>query len=283
MQLISKKLPKTHKIFFASDFHEGTIMKHKHGVQRFIKHVLADKNNYVIIGGDLAEAILIDDKRYSADTVDKQTSVPLLQYQAVVKELYPIKDRILTILEGNHDAKLAHYGNFVRDYVCKELNAPYGTYSSKITIKDLKGNNQYKIFVTHGSKNISSSADDPIRQESNMKLSLKRVLQNKAADVAIMCMGHCHKLLVAEPVSKLYLTDDESEIQSKYTKSTHNGEQYIHPDHRYYISSGSFLKLYGELGVSGYAEIFGYDPVELGYAVANIENGIVKSVDKVVL
>lgn len=283
MQLISKKLPKTHKIFFASDFHEGTIMKHKHGVQRFIKHVLSDKNNHVVIGGDLAEAIMIDDKRYSADTVDKQTSVPLLQYQAVVKELLPIKDRLITILEGNHDAKLARYGNFVRDYVCKELGVPYGTYSSKVTIKDLKGNNQYKIFVTHGSRNISSTADDPIRRESNMKLSLKRILSDKAGDCILQCQGHSHKLLVADPLSKLYLTDNEIEIRSNYTASLHNGDNYIHPDHRYFISSGSFLKLYGDMGVSGYAEIFGYDPVELGYVVANIENGIVKAVDKVVL
>lgn len=283
MQLITKKLPKNHKIFFASDFHEGTIMKHKHGVQQFIKHVLSDKNNYVIIGGDLAEAILIDDKRYSAETMDAKTSVPLLQYQAVVKELLPIKDRIITILQGNHDAKLDKYGNFVRDYVCKELGTVYGTYSCKVTIKDLKGNNQYKIFVTHGSRNISSSADDPIRREANMKLSLKRFLSDKAGDCAIMCCGHTHKLIVAEPLSKLYLTDDETAIKSNYTASLHNGDTYIHPDHRYFVNSGSFLKLYGDMGVSGYAEIFGYDPVELGYAVATIENGTIKTVDKVVL
>ena len=55
---------------------------------------------------------------------------------------------------------------------------------------------------------------------------------------------------------------------------------YIHPDHRWYVSAGSFLKLYEE-GVSGYAEIGEYDPVELGFAIARVRNQKIVWVDKV--
>ena len=57
---------------------------------------------------------------------------------------------------------------------------------------------------------------------------------------------------------------------------------YIHPDHRWYCNTGSFLRLYG-MGISSYAEIGEYDPVELGFCVARVRDRIIQGIDKVVL
>jgi len=36
-------------------------------------------------------------------------------------------------------------------------------------------------------------------------------------------------------------------------------------------------------GVSGYAERFGYDPVELGFAIAIVRGGIIQDVRKIII
>jgi len=280
MELLTKKLHPNCNIFLMSDIHEGTTTQSKTSLELVKDMVLSSKNNYVMIGGDLAEAITIDDKRYDIETVDSRASLPLLQYQNIVKYLKPLKNRIITILLGNHDYKLMKYGNFVKDYVCNELGVPYGTYTVKLAALDKKGKITYKIFFTHGARSISSTADDPIRRESNMLLQLKRRLQHKAGDCEVMAMGHTHRLLVSKPLPTLYLVDDGDQIIEEYTRPM--SDRYIPPDHRFYANTGSFLKLY-QRGVSGYAERFGYDPTELGFCIIEIRDQKVYDVKKVVL
>jgi hypothetical protein len=88
-----------------------------------------------------------------------------------------------------------------------------------------------------------------------------------------------HKLLVAGPKKKLYLTSGNGELKQHYTQSD-QAAQYIHPDHRWYVNTGSFLRLYLD-GVSGYAERAMYDPMEMGFAVARVRDCKIVGVDKV--
>ena len=129
----------------------------------------------------------------------------------------------------------------------------------------------YKIYATHGFKNITSAAYDPKRRRVNMQLILKRHLKFKAGDCAVMVKGHTHKLMVCKPESELFLVDDGSRIKQKYTRWGQS-EEYIHPDARWYGNTGSFLKLHGK-DISGYAEIMEYDPVELGFLVLVVRKG----------
>lgn len=282
MQLITKKLPKNHKLFLAGDLHEGTILQHKHGIKQLISEVKKEKNGYLIIMGDLCEAITLDDKRYSRSTEDPETPLPLLQYQNLAKQFMSIKDKILLVLEGNHDWKIAaKFGNCVKDIFCKDLGVDYGTSCSKLTVKDDKNKLQYKAFLTHYIKNVGSTADDPIRRDANMQLQLKQRLKRKCSDAVLQCAAHTHKLIVASPAKDLYLIDNDGKIKQNYTQSLQTLE-YIHPDLRWYVNTGSFLKLFA-MGVSGYAERAGYDPTELGYVVVNVSNGIITGIDKKIL
>lgn len=283
MKLLTVNLPTNHNIFFFGDLHLGTTLCHREGIQQLVSAVQSSyrscTNNYAICMGDMIEAIMVDDKRY--DMVTTSEPFPLQQVKDAVQMLSPISGRLLTILKGNHEHKLWKFGDLAKE-IADQLKVNYGTYSCKLTITDKDGNYLYKIFATHGRKSITSTADDPKRRYTNMELILKRHLRFKAGDCVIEAKGHTHKLLVCEPENELYLTDDGAAVKQKYIKSSQNAS-YIHPDHRYYINTGSFLKLYGKDGISGYAEMSEFDPLELGYCISVVRDGIIQGIDKVVI
>jgi len=283
LELIKHTLPNDHKIYLFSDLHIGSVLCYEKGLIKMIDQIKKEKNSYCIIGGDLAEAIVVDDPRFSINSIKRKYFTPLDQYNYITDLLEPIKDKILGILWGNHDIKISKYGNFVKDIVCKRLNVPYAGFTSKfiITTGKAKNKKQIKIFYSHGFGSVNSTNPDPITQIAAMKKSVKTKLRSKAGDCEIMCMGHSHKLLVAEPTSKLVLVDDGKEIKQMYTTDYNHGSL-IPEDHRYYVNSGSFYKLY-EIGVDGYASQAGYDPTEMGYAVVNVKSGVIESVDKIVI
>ena len=283
MKLLRCELPLNHNVFFFGDLHLGTVLCHRDGIQQLIGAMQGSykscSNNYGICMGDMIEAITIDDKRYDMETTAEP--YPLQQLHDAVTTLTPIASKLLVILKGNHEHKLWRFGDLAAE-IASQLNVPYGTYSSKLTINSKDGKYLYKIFVSHGRKGVNSAADDPIRRATNMALTLKRHLKFKAGDAVIMAKGHTHKLIVCEPESELYLIDNTKEIKQQHITSSQNAP-YIHPDHRYYINTGSFYKLYGKDGISGYAEIAEYDPLVLGYAVATVRDGKLQGVDKVTI
>uniref|UniRef100_A0A6M3LJX1 Uncharacterized protein n=1 Tax=viral metagenome TaxID=1070528 RepID=A0A6M3LJX1_9ZZZZ len=272
MQLITVRLPRNHNIFHFGDEHDGSILYYEAGWNKLVKAMGEPydgcSNNYGVDGGDLIEAITVKDKRFSPEKMKEPR--PLNQMENAVERRKPIKDRLLAILDGNHPYGLWEFGDVTKK-IAEDLNVPFGTYTAKIIVKDPMGNLMYKIFETHGGKNITSTADDPKRRRVNMQLILKRQMRHKAGDCVVMVKHHAHKLIVCKPDSELYLTDDGKEITQKYT-GWGQTEEYIHPDARWYGCAGSFLRLYGD-GISGYAERREYDPVELGFLVTKVRDG----------
>jgi len=274
LKLIKKTLPDNFNLFFFGDTHWGSILSTLKGWNKLVGMMHSKyegcSNNYGAHGGDMIEAITVDDYRFDIEELKKKQKdgetpvVPLEQADYAAKKLEPIKDKLLYILMGNHERKLTNIGNLTRS-VANQLGVDYGTYTAKITIQDTSGNLMFKIYDTHGTRSINSTADDPIRKEANEKLILKRHLKHKAGDCAVMIKHHVHKLIVCKPKSTLYLTDDTKKIKQKYTTYGQT-EEYIHPDARWYGCAGAFLRLYGD-GISGYAEIAEYDPVELGFLI----------------
>ena len=278
MRLLTKQLPNDHNIFHFGDLHGGSVLSVKEGWERLVDmmHSKYDgcKNNYGIEGGDDIEAIAVDDKRFSKEKLSEP--LPLAQVTDAIRIRQSIKKMMLAKLTGNHEDKLWRFGDLM-EHICRELAVDYGTYTSKITIQDKHGNPMYKIFETHGTRSITSSADDPKRRKVNMQLILKRQLRRKAGDCAVMVKHHTHKLLVSEPEKELYLTDNGNTIEEGYTQSEQHSE-YIHPDVRWYGNAGSFLKLYGD-GFSGYAEKGEYDPVELGFLILKVRDRKIVSLE----
>jgi len=280
MQLFSRILPPEFNLYFASDTHMGSVNTHYHGIEQLIDQVASDRNGFLIFLGDLCEAICVDDVRYDPETVDHSLGVPGQQYRRWIEIFRPIMNQILYIEDGNHDYKLVKTMNFVRDLVCRELNVPYGTYSTKLSVLDGKGDTRFKIFTTHGYGSVNSTIDDPLRRYASMCGTLKRWLKNKASDVLLSAMGHTHKNLVAEPMSSLYLYDDGQKVQQGYSKivDTEN----IDPSLRWFINTGSFLKNLN-MGSSSYSERAGYDPCELGFVKVRVEGNNIEQAKRIIL
>ena len=282
MKLIEKQLPSSHNLFHFGDVHKGSVLSSGHGWQKLVDMMGLDykgcANNYGADGGDMIEAIMVDDRRFSPEKFTEP--LPLAQMESVVKDRQSIKDKLLYILMGNHERALWRFGDLTEE-VCKKLGVEYGTWTTKLTVMDNKGELMYKVFDTHGYRSITSTADDPIRRRTNMELILKRQLKRKAGDCAVMIKHHVHKLIVCKPESDLYLTDDGKKIKQEYTTCGQN-ESYIHPDARWYGCAGSFLKLYGK-NISGYAEIAEYDPTELGWLILVVRDKKIVSLDPICL
>lgn len=285
MERLLFKLPMDWNLFLFGDDHEGAALRYDHGWSQLVDMMhspyggLKENRNYGVHHGDIIEAIMTDDYRYT-DFETKESTV-LAQIYAAIKNLDQIKDRMLCLLNGNHTRKLHRFGEIAK-HICKETEIPYGTWSAILTYKTQKDKVQFKHFATHGSGSINSTADDPQRRKTNMLLSLKRKLKNKFGDTLLNSMGHTHKCLIGKPTEDLFLSDDGEEIQQFYTGAPSGSEGYIHPDFRYYVNSGSFLKLLGD-GFDGYGEVAGYDPIELAFCVVRIRGGDIQDIDKVVL
>lgn len=280
MKIISIKVPRTHNFYLVSDTHEGSKLQHTEGLLKTINNIKKDKKAVFAHLGDEIEGITVDDPRYHRSTENPGSALPLDQCNAVVEMFEPIKKKGMVWLDGNHPLKLRKFGELTKDVVCARLGIEHGTYTCKVHVHDMKGNLMYKMFLSHGFRSINSTAADPADREAAMLRALKRGFWRKASDCMIMAMGHTHKLLVKPPISELYLTDDGDRVRSSYT-STPQVAEFINPDLRWYVNTGSFYKLY-ELGVSGYAEQAGYDPNELGHAIVRVEDGTIKTVDRVI-
>ena len=292
MRILSyNDMPPDWNYFLFGDNHIGAALRHDKGWRKLVDMVLHKydgipaKHNYCADHGDFCEAITVDDKRYSV--YNSREATVLFQLEMAKKEYLPIAKHIKIFMNGNHPEKLHKFGPLTAA-LCDKLKVPFGTMSAKITYK-CNGKLQFKHFACHGAGSINSVADDPERQKLNMRLSLKRKLKNKAADCSLMSMGHTHKIIVSPASQVLYLNDDGRKINQHYT-SAYN-RPYIHPDYRWYVNTGGFLRLYGDTIVesddvpiedsklgSGYAEGAMYDPLMMGFLVAKIRDNKIESI-----
>jgi len=286
MQLIKHTVPKDFNLFLYGDDHEGTVLRHKEGWNQLVDMLnspygdLKSSCNFGVDHGDIIEAICTDDPRYDAVTTSLNVTKQIKQ---AIKNREKIKNKIVCILDGNHPRKLRNFGEITSD-ICTELGVQFGTWSAKITYETKDGDFLFKHHCAHGSRTITSTADDIKRRVANMELILKRLLKDIWGDCLLQSMGHTHKLLVCEPAQTLYLNDSRGKIKQNYTNRRTGAPQteYIHPDHRWYCNTGAFYKLF-ESGVTSYAEVAGYSPIELGFLVVRFRNGDIEAIDRVTI
>jgi len=291
MRILSYEMPENWNYFLFGDSHVGARLRHDKGFVKMVNMMNSEYAglpagcNYGIDHGDLIEAICVDDPRFSM--FDTKESCILSQMEMAKKELWPIKEKLVCMLDGNHPKKLHKFGP-ITHYVCRQLGVSFGTMAAKIKFT-CNGRLQFKHFAIHGAGSIGSVADDPERRKLNWRLSLKRKLRDKAGDCLLQSMGHTHKIIISPPTMALYLNDDGKKISQNYTVPQNN--TYIHPDYRWYVNTGGFLKIYGDTVIedddvpleqsklgSGYAESFMYDPLQLGFVVVLIRNSQIETI-----
>ena len=287
MYLIKKHIDMDCNIFLFGDLHIGSLLFSDRKFNAFIDAIHKpydgiDKN-YAVCHGDLIEAIKIDDPRYDPRL---HKDFVLDQVEDAAELLAKLENKLLVVLQGNHEWKLWRSGDWGAKIVSTlnekyGLDVGYGGLACKIAYY---ANDKFlfKHYAIHGRKLIKSYADDPERRESNEKLILKRHLKNMAGDCLLMSKGHTHKLIVAEPKEPMYLADDGRKIVHKYVKSKDFSASYI-PDYlRWYVNTGTFHKTV-VVGATTYAEVYEMEPVILGYAVVRVRDGKIDGIDKVLL
>lgn len=280
MELIEARLSPSHRIALVGDVHKGNRASHERAWQDFLRRLKNEDDLFMFGMGDYLESITVDDYRFSPDVHDGRQT-PLNQYEELKNDLAPVRHKILGLLFGNHEHKLWRFGNLIKR-LCEELEIPYGSFSAKLSVypaEYLSKNPYYRGYFAHGSFGVTSRADDPLRRNVNMILSLKRRLSEMAGDCAIMGCGHIHRLLYGAPAGELYMYTKEGHLRSAYTKGEQH-DTYIDPNLRHYVCTGSFLRSV-LLGATTYSELAMYAPIQMGYQIVHVNNGNIVNVEPV--
>lgn len=280
MRLLKAKMPSSFRLVLMGDLHIGSNGCHTGGIMTLMDEIAASSDMYFVCMGDWVDAVCSDDKRFHY--TKGELSLPLQQC-ALAKELIsPAAHRCLAALKGNHEDKLHRFGDITQDLIAAPLRIPYGGYVCKLALEDSWGP-LFKSYLWHGPLrgSVTSNAKDYAQRQANMKAAVRRYLENKASDSSVMALGHTHRLLIMEPAPKLLMSDDGVQLKSSYLPHPEPGARYIEPDSRWYVNTGSYLKSQ-VLDEDSYAELAGYDPIELGHAEIVVEDRKIVAVKRMV-
>ena len=186
-----------------SDLHIGSAMFDPSIIKKFVEYVLAKPNRYVTIGGDICNFAMPNSK---SDYWSEQLT-PSQQIDKACNLLYPIRERILAIIDGNHDLRLYtlsgispacqiatkldiadRYFDGVAYFAVEYGHQPVKTASNGTRIGHSKKHyypNRRVIRVEHGTGGGSTSGG-----------KLNRAKRPNQSDLAnIYIMGHLHDLV----------------------------------------------------------------------------------------
>jgi hypothetical protein len=276
MQIFERRMPNDFNLWCIGDFHIGTVAFAEKPFIRMRDEVKNDKMGFVAGMGDYVEGRAIDHPYFELATTDLNTPLAYKQAEVVVKYLDPIRDKILFLLEGNHDRYSKNYIGLVENIMCKELGVPFGTWSClhKFTFK---GGRELVGHFTHGSDRkspVRSQSPIPARQQINEKLSLINILSSAGFDADFHCCGHYHRMITYSPSQ---YTDLKLIIKNGDLKEQYKALDKEDPFGQYYACTGAWMRQFVN-GISTYGERALYRSVSIGCIVYHIRGGKIADV-----
>lgn len=235
MKVITCDLPqyRSLEVYVLADVHLGDPNVDEKLLESFIKEILSEENRYVIVNGD----IINNATRTSVSDVYGETLTPNEQMNRYVELLKPIKDRILVITEGNHEARTYKQdGIRISEQVVKILGIEE-VYSAGAYLLFLRfGKSQgrscrkiiYSIYGKHG-----SGGGRRIGGKANRLIDLAEII-----DADIFIHSHTHTPMV---------------LRKSFFRVDYQNRKATEID-QVFVNNGAFL-MYG-----GYGEDFGYSP-----------------------
>jgi hypothetical protein len=198
------------------------------------------------------------------------------QRDAFMEMFDPIGDRVLWMLDGNHERKICNIYLPTAD-IAERWNT---VYANGTLAKALFGG--WRLATWHGAGIINSRAGDSLQRSTNQLIALKRNMRSLPVDdCEVVAAGHYHQCLCHAPENRLILLSEGLDLKHTYT---HPGRVYlngggqgvgdyrIHEDDRYWMCCGGFLKAYSEDKPS-YTEDRGLQATEMGYGHIVVKNG----------
>lgn len=255
------------------DMHIGnrSADRYEKSLRRLVKEIAREENSYVVLMGDVIEAIGVKDKRFDPKSISKWIAlgdlvdIAAVQNSRAVDILMPVieEDKIIAVLTGNHEqSQMRWHERDVSYDIIKEIKRG-GSKQQKLGLgmsgwvmlrfhrnqKGAKGSTQtFKIFIHHGFVGG--------RLAGAKALNMQRLLWNHQADLVLM--GHDHTTRVQpEAIERLNMKGDV-EVVSRLGCSTGNW-----------------------LGQAKYAREAGYFPIPVGYVDIRLRPGARKRRDKI--
>ena len=273
VKLPFEPLPESYHLFELNDLHEGNSATSDGTFREAVRKIRGVKHYYVVLQGDLYEAISVTDKRFDVGTHDGRKSLLNEQREAILELLDPLHGHVLWVLDGNHERTLKNTSLVSKD-IAKGLKSVYasGTFAKAIFP-------EWRMASWHGNGRIGSRAGDDMQRRTNELIALKRNMRNLPIDdCEIATCGHYHRLLLHAPSSKLLMMSDMKTNRLKATYSqpgripTGPLGYRIPEDDRYYMCCGAFLRAYNE-DQPAYTEDWGVQASEMGYGHIEVKNG----------
>ncbi len=205
----------TLKLALFSDIHFDSPDCDKTTLKKHLDFCLKE-GRYILIGGDLFDAILLrDGKRAVNHLMEKGDNQLNIKINEIVEFLRPYKDNILFIGRGNHEESILKYsGVDILELVTQLLNAnskhqiQYGNYANFLRFNFVNKNNKsilhYDIFENHG-----AGGNSPVTKGM---IDFNRIAKGTLAD--LIWVGHKHNAIAdfSDPI--MYL-DQTGEVRMK--------------------------------------------------------------------
>jgi predicted phosphodiesterase len=248
MEVIEREIVYSHrgwiKIYAIGDIHAGSIHTAEAKIKNEIESIRGERNSYIVGIGDLVDCIIKDDPRFDmsglAPWVLKDNIIDS-QREWIVELFKPVKDKIITLLSGNHEENIhLRYQNDIMHNICNDLGVPWGGYSCFIDLLlKPKGGTQSYRYTIHAFHGAGAAVTEGARL-----MRLKRLIDSVEADIYLM--GHLHSM--------------SSYLPEKLALRNHR----IKSVHKIAVTTGSWLRSYTQGMTPSYSEKKGYPPSQIG-------------------
>lgn len=188
----------TIRIYFIGDLHIGNNLCAYDELQKTVKIIQQDRNAYVVMIGDLMDAINHKDKRFNPDEIADHYRImhlkdlPVIQANEVCEIINPIKDKIIAYIEGNHCQTFKLKNGFDPITYLKakiDNTAPIlgkkGFIVLQVTPQGYSSGFTYVIACMHGSGGGGYLAGTPLNNVTTL-------FNDVIADCRVI--GHVHKM-----------------------------------------------------------------------------------------
>lgn len=234
----------TLELYPLSDVHIEDKSHNSKALLKWREEVLASKNRYVILNGDLINNATRD----SVSDVYGATMSPNEAINFLVEFLKPIKDRILSVVTGNHENRTSKSsGVDIMERVCRELGLEDKYSPTAINLFISFGKSQgracrkqiYSVFHRHG-----SGGGRKVGAKANQLEDMMNIV-----DSDLFLMSHTHQALTFK--------------KSFYRVDYRNRK--LTPVEKVFVNTNAWL------GYEGYSVSHGYHPPSLKYPVVYLK------------
>lgn len=234
-----------------ADCHYGSPLFSEKHLVRLLDYIKEHGNCYAVCMGDLCDSVLAN----SVGNIYEQKITPQQQRDQIIEWLLPIKDRILGMVGGNHEARIyRNTGIDITKDIASALHVPYRAEGIMLKVsfgtyrESSKRPYTYFLYCNHGYGGARTKAAKAVKVE--------RLATFIHCDAYIM--AHDHDVNVA---TGIYLQPDPRNTLDKGTGFT-VGKVVAHS--KMLVKTNAFIKF------GGYGESGGFAPVSLRFPVIRL-------------